>query len=73
MNNSPTPELISQAICQMCGSKNGDFWETRPARGVILSARPRAGDIFQAWTICDECREGLLGLALSVGKRRTRH
>lgn len=46
----------------MCGAVNGDFWQTNPSRRVVLFVKPRAGDIFHRWTICDECHEGLLGL-----------
>jgi len=66
-------EVVFEAVCQMCGARNGDFWETRPTRRVVLSARPRAGDIFQTWIICDECHEGLLGLRFSTGEHRPRH
>jgi hypothetical protein len=63
-------EVAFKAVCQMCGARDGDFWETRPARRVVLSARPRAGGIFQTWTICDECHKGLVGLRFSAGNLR---
>jgi hypothetical protein len=66
-------EVALKAVCQMCGARNGDFWETRPARRVVLSDRPRAGDILQTWTICNECHDGLLGLKLSSRKYRARY
>jgi hypothetical protein len=49
-------------VCEMCGAADGDHWQTRPTKPVILSLRPRAGDPLVAWTICDECHEGLKGL-----------
>ena len=50
---------IKHEFCSMCGALNGDFWETRPKRHVLLRRRPRFGDTTQFWMICDECDEGL--------------
>jgi hypothetical protein len=52
----------AKPFCEMCGSVTGDFWQTRPSRPVVLKIKPRFNDIFHAWTICDECFEGLLCL-----------
>ena len=73
MQSCLTIEVTIDAVCQMCGAVDGDFWETRPERRVVLSVKPRAGDISHAWAICDECHEGLLVLRFSAGKHRPRH
>lgn len=49
----------------MCGTASGDYWETRPARRVLLHHRPRPGDVRNVCTLCDECEEGLRGLGRS--------
>jgi hypothetical protein len=49
-------------VCSMCGSVNGDLWQTQPTRPVHLHLGPRPGDPAQSWTLCDECKEGLRGL-----------
>lgn len=49
-------------VCSMCGATDGDFWQTRPMRAVLLRSRPRYGDIKNHWILCDECDEGLQGL-----------
>lgn len=54
--------LLGQDYCEMCGSRHGDTWETRPTRPVRLSVEPRPGDPLVPWTICDECYEGLKGI-----------
>ncbi len=51
-------------FCSMCGAVDGDFWETRPARFVLLSRRPRYGDSAHSWILCDECDKGLQNTAL---------
>ena len=51
-------------FCSMCGAIDGDFWETRPMRTVLLHSRPRYLDIGQCWVLCDECDEGLQKTAL---------
>ena len=55
--------LVNQNFCSMCGSMEGDFWQTNPNQGVALSIKPRAGDLLQSWMICDECNEGLQNAA----------
>ena len=49
-------------VCSMCGTADGDHWQTRPTRPVALRLCPRYGDITQFWIICDECDEGLRSL-----------
>jgi hypothetical protein len=46
----------------MCGAAAGDFWQTRPARPVLLRRNPRPGDTKHICVLCDECFEGLRGL-----------
>ena len=49
-------------FCNMCGAVAGDSWRTRPTKPVVLSLRTRVGDPLVAWTICNDCHEGLRGL-----------
>ena len=49
-------------VCSMCGSAAGEFWQTRPARRVVLRRCPRPGDAKHIWVLCDECEEGLPSL-----------
>src|SRR5271157_5013677 len=49
-------------VCLMCGAASDDFWQTRPARRVLLRRRPRPGDVKNICTLCDECEEGLRSL-----------
>ena len=46
----------------MCGTLDGDFWETRPSRRIVLLVKPQVCGTGHSWTICDECFEGLKGL-----------
>lgn len=62
-------ENSKKEFCSMCGAIRGDFWETRPARAVLLQLRPRYGDTSQYWIICAECDEGLKSLIRSVRVR----
>ena len=48
--------------CLMCGAASDDFWQTRPARRILLRRRPRPGDVRNICTLCDECEEGLRSL-----------
>lgn len=51
--------LITTDYCSMCGTREGQLWETDAARLAALSDQPRIGDPTTAWTVCDECNEGL--------------
>ena len=61
--------IEKQNFCSMCGAGAGDFWQTRSNRLVVLSVKPRVGDIFQSWTICNECHGGLLALRNEIPQR----
>ena len=50
------------SFCQMCGAIDGDEWETCPGKEVIFSPQPRS--IFEKWTLCNECNDGLQNTAL---------
>ena len=52
----------------MCGAVECDFWETQPAKPVVLTIKPRVGDFSHAWPVCNECDAGLSGLT-GIGSR----
>ncbi len=56
-------------FCNICGAVAGDRWQTRPTKPVVLSLRTRVGDPLVAWTICNECHEGLQELARHKSSR----
>lgn len=56
-------KAIETKVCSMCGATASDFWETAPAKIVVLKMRPRFGDSKTFWITCDECDEGLQNAA----------
>ena len=50
-------------FCAMCGSTNGQSWETDLARRSSLALVNRPGCPSETWVICDECNEGLQNAA----------